>query len=43
LLIWQYSVAMEWVGFIALYIATALTLWSMFIYLKAAWPLLKKK
>jgi len=42
LLIWQYSVVMEWVGFIALYIATALTLWSMFIYLKAAWPLLKK-
>ena len=42
LLIWQYSAAMEWVGFIALYIATALTLWSMFIYLKAAWPLLKK-
>jgi len=42
LLIWQYSVAMEWVGFVCLYIATILTLWSMFVYLKAAWPLLKK-
>ena len=42
LLIWQYSISMEWVGFIFLYIATALTLWSMFVYLKAAWPLLKK-
>lgn len=42
LLIWQYSIEMEWVGFTFLYIAAALTLWSMFIYLKAAWPLLKK-
>jgi len=42
LLIWQYSVAMEWAGFIFLYIATTLTLWSMIVYLKAAWPLLKK-
>lgn len=25
-------------GYIALYIAMALTLWSMFVYLRAAWP-----
>lgn len=28
------------IGVIALYIAAVLTLWSMFIYLKAAWPAL---
>lgn len=42
LLIWQYSVEMQWVGFTFLYIATGLTLWSMVVYLKAAWPLLKQ-
>ncbi|AGH80695.1 CDP-diacylglycerol--glycerol-3-phosphate 3-phosphatidyltransferase [Psychromonas sp. CNPT3] len=42
LLIWQYNVAMEWVGFTFLYIATALTLWSMLVYLKVAWPALNK-
>ncbi|MDA7746036.1 CDP-diacylglycerol--glycerol-3-phosphate 3-phosphatidyltransferase [Psychromonas sp.] len=42
LLIWQYSIEMEWVGFTFLYIATGLTLWSMVVYLRAAWPLLKK-
>jgi CDP-diacylglycerol--glycerol-3-phosphate 3-phosphatidyltransferase len=42
LLIWQYSLEMEWVGFSFLYIATGLTLWSMVIYLKAAWPALSK-
>ncbi|MBB1273516.1 MULTISPECIES: CDP-diacylglycerol--glycerol-3-phosphate 3-phosphatidyltransferase [Psychromonas] len=42
LLIWQHSVEMEWVGFTFLYVATALTLWSMIVYLAAAWPLLKK-
>lgn len=30
-------------GYLALYAATLLTLWSMFIYLKAAWPDLKAK
>ncbi|MCG6202008.1 CDP-diacylglycerol--glycerol-3-phosphate 3-phosphatidyltransferase [Psychromonas antarctica] len=43
LLIWQYSPAMEWVGFTFLYIATGLTLWSMLVYLKAAWPALNEK
>lgn len=28
-------------GFVLLYIAAGLTLWSMFIYLKAAWPTLQ--
>ena len=42
LLIWQYSVEMEWVGFTFLYIATILTLWSMVVYLKAAWPALSE-
>ena len=41
LLIWQHSREMEWVGFACLYIATVLTLWSMVVYLKAAWPSLK--
>ncbi|MFT6985634.1 MAG: CDP-diacylglycerol--glycerol-3-phosphate 3-phosphatidyltransferase [Psychromonas sp.] len=42
LLIWQHSIAMERVGFAFLYIATALTLWSMVVYLKAAWPALNE-
>ena len=42
LLIWQYSPEMEWVAFIFLYIATTLTLWSMVVYLKAAWPTLSE-
>lgn len=31
------------IGYILLYIAAALTVWSMFIYLKAAWPELKEQ
>ncbi|WP_435234694.1 CDP-diacylglycerol--glycerol-3-phosphate 3-phosphatidyltransferase [Psychromonas sp. PT13] len=42
LLIWQHSIEMEWIGFAFLYIATILTLWSMFVYLKAAWPALSE-
>ncbi len=30
-------------GYISLYVSVALTLWSMFIYLKAAWPYLTSK
>jgi CDP-diacylglycerol--glycerol-3-phosphate 3-phosphatidyltransferase len=30
------------VGFVCLYIATGLTLWSAFIYLRAAWPMIKE-
>ncbi|NOZ53402.1 MAG: CDP-diacylglycerol--glycerol-3-phosphate 3-phosphatidyltransferase [Gammaproteobacteria bacterium] len=30
------------VGFVLLYIAAGLTIWSMFVYLKAAWPILSK-
>jgi CDP-diacylglycerol--glycerol-3-phosphate 3-phosphatidyltransferase len=29
------------IGYVALYVAAALTLWSMIVYLKAAWPDLK--
>ena len=28
------------VGFTLLYVAAVLTLWSMFVYLRAAWPIL---
>ena len=40
LLIWQHSELMEWVGISLMFIATILTLWSMVVYLKAAWPAL---
>ena len=30
------------IGFVSLYIAAILTLWSMIVYLQAAWPLLMK-
>ncbi|GGB92747.1 CDP-diacylglycerol--glycerol-3-phosphate 3-phosphatidyltransferase [Marinobacterium zhoushanense] len=33
---------LSWVGVAALYGAALLTLWSMFVYLKAAWPFLKE-
>jgi CDP-diacylglycerol--glycerol-3-phosphate 3-phosphatidyltransferase len=41
-LLWQQSEEMVWVGFTLLYVATGLTLWSMVIYLKAAWPALSE-
>ena len=31
---------LSWVGILTLYGAALLTLWSMFVYLRAAWPLL---
>lgn len=39
LLNWQ---PLEWIAYFLLYTAVILTLWSMFIYLKAAWPYLKQ-
>ena len=36
---WQ---ALEWLAYGLLIAAVALTLWSMFIYLRAAWPYLKQ-
>ena len=30
-----------WLGYILIYIATALTLWSMFLHLRSAWPVLR--
>lgn len=32
-----------WMGYILLYLAAGLTLWTMVIYIKAAWPDLNKK
>jgi len=37
--IWEHSQLYLW-GYVFLYIAVALTLWSMVIYLKVTWPLL---
>jgi CDP-diacylglycerol---glycerol-3-phosphate 3-phosphatidyltransferase len=37
--IWEHSQLYIW-GYIFMYIAVFLTLWSMFIYLKVTWPLL---
>jgi len=37
----EHNHPMKHVGFACLYIAVGLTLWSAFIYLRAAWPLLK--
>ncbi len=39
LLNWQ---SLETVGYLLMVVAVILTLWSMFIYLKAAWPYLKR-
>lgn len=39
LLNWQ---SLEFIGYILMVIAVVLTLWSMMIYLKAAWPYLKQ-
>jgi CDP-diacylglycerol--glycerol-3-phosphate 3-phosphatidyltransferase len=45
LLVWYHpssSVWVKWIGPILLYIAAILTIWSMCIYLKAAWPDLRE-
>lgn len=45
MLIWQqpfFGIPIYELGFGCLFIAAALTLWSMVIYLRAAWPLLKE-
>jgi CDP-diacylglycerol--glycerol-3-phosphate 3-phosphatidyltransferase len=34
------AVSIELVGMVLLYVAAALTLWSAFVYMRAAWPLL---
>ena len=39
--IFEHSWLYIW-GYIFLYVAVALTLWTMFIYLKVTWPLLNK-
>ncbi len=45
MLIWQepfFGLPIYEIGYMLLFAAAALTLWSMAIYLKAAWPLLKE-
>src|SRR3990167_809279 len=45
LLVWYHpasSVWVKWIGPILLYIAAILTIWSMCVYLKAAWPDLRE-
>lgn len=39
----KFVLFMNKVGYVALYAAAVLTLWSMIIYLRAAWPSLAKK
>ena len=38
-----WGVSMHTVGMVLLYVAVVLTLWSMVLYLKAAWPVLSKE
>ncbi|OGT26674.1 MAG: CDP-diacylglycerol--glycerol-3-phosphate 3-phosphatidyltransferase [Gammaproteobacteria bacterium RIFCSPLOWO2_02_FULL_42_14] len=41
MLIWYYpgaSLWIKWIGLLLLYAAAMLTLWSMYVYLKTAWP-----
>ncbi len=45
MLIWQqpfFGLPIYEIGYVLLFAAAALTIWSMVIYLKAAWPLLKE-
>lgn len=45
LLVWYHplsAVWVKWIGSILLYIAAVLTIWSMFLYLKAAWSDLRE-
>lgn len=45
MLIWQqpfFGVPIYELGFICLFVAAALTIWSMAVYLRAAWPFLKE-
>lgn len=45
LLVWYHPASSEcvkWIGAILLYIAAILTIWSMCVYLKAAWPDLRE-
>ena len=45
LLFWQplYGVPMQWVGRVLIVIAAILTVWSMFYYLRRAWPQIRDK
>ncbi|WP_419810696.1 CDP-diacylglycerol--glycerol-3-phosphate 3-phosphatidyltransferase [Bacterioplanoides sp.] len=39
----QVHIVVEWIGWFSLFVAAVLTIWSMLIYLKAAWPELMGK
>jgi CDP-diacylglycerol---glycerol-3-phosphate 3-phosphatidyltransferase len=39
----DYQGIMKWMAYLALYASASLTIWSMVLYLKAAWPSLKPK
>lgn len=41
--LWEYKMWANYFGIFLLYIAAVLTIWSMFSYLKAAWPSLMSK
>jgi len=36
-----WTIPVHTIGFVLIYVAAALTLWSMFVYLRAAWPSLR--
>lgn len=40
---WTVMVYVRWLGVATLYVAASLTLWSMVMYLRAAWPVLLPK
>jgi CDP-diacylglycerol--glycerol-3-phosphate 3-phosphatidyltransferase/cardiolipin synthase len=45
MMIWEIpTFGLPWfdMGFALLFVAAALTIWSMIIYLKAAWPMMKE-
>ena len=45
MLLWQkpfYGLPIYQMGYVCLFIAAALTIWSMVIYLRAAWPLMRE-
>lgn len=46
MMIWQINIPFGWpwytFGYVLLFIAAALTLWSMLMYLRLAWPLMKE-
>ncbi|MGH8631104.1 MAG: CDP-diacylglycerol--glycerol-3-phosphate 3-phosphatidyltransferase [Burkholderiales bacterium] len=45
MMIWEidtFGLPIYWIGYLLLFIAAALTIWSMVVYLRAAWPLMQE-